>query len=257
MTSLDDQFYQLFSSFLKNAKDCDGLTFDGTALITGHGPLYSSSGSGEDFKVYLGKRASLLGFGHPLTYKSRLKSSLSPFIYITSKEEEELIKRVTGLIQKFTGRQFFVTLDLSEGEITYDAGRHSTLLSPEQMVKVESGKKLVIPNLLPFTFSISSKENNDTQSNFITMPQYEEAISLIKLLELGDFYGTNGHISRLSNLLKSKLEGLSHVISVEGLLIYLAKDRRYSFLEDDENIAYMPLFFDSSFMETLKNHIMD
>ena len=257
MASLDDQFYQLFSGLLKNAKDCDGLSFDGSILTTGHGPLYSLSGTDADLSIYLGKRANLLGFAHPLTYKSRLKSSLSPFTYTTHKEEKELLKRVALLVKKFTNKDFFIGLDLTKGEVSYDAGRHLTLLSQEQIAKVESGQKIIIPNLLPFSFSVSSQPKHCPPSSFITMAQYEEAISLLKLLELGDFYGMNGHISRLSNLLKSEFSELSHVISIEGLLIHLEKDRNYSFLDEDENIAYMPLFFDSSFMKTLRNHLAD
>ncbi len=260
MTSLDDKIYQLFSELLLNAKECNALSFNEKLLETGHGPFLSNTGHFSDQELYLGSRANLLGFAHPLIYKARLISSLSPNYYCSKGAQEALLSRISRLIQKVTGRNFFASLNLDNADAIFDAGRYSTFLSSSTIVAIESGSKVLVSNLLPFPFSISARPSEET-SIFITEPQAEEGRHLLKLLELGDFYGTNGHISRLSKELSKEFNEVSHVRKVEGLLIYLEKDRNqkesYSFLEHDESIIYLPLFFDSSFLAQLKQLILE
>lgn len=256
MTSLDEQIYQLFSSLVKNAKsNGTPLSFESLPLERGEGPNYQKLDS-DGPKTYLGPRASLLGYAHPLTYKSRLNSSLSAKCYSSQADEIELTEGINQLFRKLTGLNIYTQLS-SVGDIQIlDAGRHSCLLSAESIKDLTQGKSLNIPNMLPFPFTISltEKAQNDY---FLSATDYIEAQNILKLLSLGDFYGSTGHIQRISQKLDKELSDLASVEGVDGLLIYLRKDKSYSFLEDNSSTIYLPLFFKPSFLEELKNLISE
>lgn len=259
MTSLDDQLYQLFSDLLKNSKQHDGLTFNNQILTTGDGPYLSEfkSKSQEENTLYLGPRASLLGHGHPLTYKGRLQSSLSPEIFCTELEQAELVDELTRFVQAITGLDIYASLSSNQAITTLDVGRHSTFLSPVSRKYLTSGKVILIPNLFPFPLYLQNVSAASSTEVFLTKESLIAAKHLQKLLSLGDFYGESGHIQRISQRIKDQLKGIDRVNKVDSLLIHLEQDRNYSFLDKGQTTIYLPLFFRPTFIKELKKIIMD
>lgn len=255
MTSLDDRLYQLFSDLLKNSKHQDGLTYNDQILTTGDGPYLSVAGNKHG--TYLGPRASLLGHGHPLTYKGRLQSSLSPEIFCSKAEQAGLIDKLTRFAQTITGLDIYVSLYSHQAIPTLDAGRHSNFLSPITYKYLTTGKIVLIPNLFPFPLYLQNTSSASSAEVFLTKDALIAAKHLIKLLSLGDFYGENGHIQRVSQQIKNELKGIDRVKDVESLLIHLEQDRNYSFLDEGQTIIYLPLFFRPTFIKELKKIIME
>jgi len=255
MTSLDDRLYQLFSDLLKNSKQHDELVYNNQTLTTGDGP-YLSTPDGKKV-LYLGPRASVLGHGHPLTYKGRLQSSLSPEIFCSEVEQEKLVNDLTLFMQSLTGLKIYVSLGLERGITTYDLGRHSDFISSISREHLTKGKVVLIPNLFPFPLYLHNAPSSSSTGPFLTKDSLISAKHLLKLLSLGDFYGQNGHIHRISCKLKDELACASRVKEVDGLLIHLEQDRNYSFLDYGQSTIYLPLFFRPSFIEELKKIIME
>ncbi len=251
MASLDDQLYQLFSGLLKNSKNKEGLTFDQVLLETGEGPYISSKPDNPD----LGPHNSLLGYGHPLTYKSRIKALLSPRVYASHDELTSFVEELNFFLQSITGTEIYAQLFSSADFTSLSVGRHTSFISQSDLAQIQENKTMLVSNLFSFPITLSNKKSSSDIN--LSMSSYQEAISLLKLIKLGDFYGDNGHISRNFILTKDTLEDLPRVKKVEGLLIYLEQDNSYSFLNEGENIIYLPLFFKPSFLKELKKIIMD
>jgi len=251
MASLDDQLYQLFSDLLKNSKNKEGLTFDQELLETGEGPYISSKPDGPD----LGPHNSLLGHGHPLTYKSRINALLSPRVYASQDELKSFLDELNSFLQSITNAEIYAQLFTSSDFTSLSVGRHTSFISQFDLTQIQENKTMLVPNLFSFPITLSNKKTFSDIN--LSMSSYQEAMSFLKLIKLGDFYGENGHISRNNILIKDELEDLSPVKKVEGLLIYLDQDNNYSFLNKGENTIYLPLFFKPSFLKELKKIIMD
>ncbi len=255
MTSLDDQLYQLFSDLLRNSKQQTGLTFENSLLATGVGPFLTKMSATE--KLYLGPRASVLGYGHPLTYKTRLESFLRPEVYSDEAEQDSFIANLNHFIKSVTGNEIYASLAGQSGIETLDAGRYPTFLSDKSLEYISSGKVVLIPNLFSFPIFLSNKNTPDEYSVFLTQDALSASQATLKLLSLGDFYGERGHIQRVSQVISERLASCTRVKSIDGLLIYLDQDRNYSFLDEGKHIIYLPLFFRPSFIKEINKFIME
>jgi len=251
MTSLDDQVYQLFSLLVKNSKSKleHGLSFQEKSLTIGNGPYINET------QLYLGHRSSLLGHGHPLTYKCRLESSLSPFIYADKEEQIHFFKEFNQFLHKITGHKLYATPYGSPENTIWDAARYSTFLSEESLAILKKGKNLFIPNLFSFLITLTMKEDEVDQP--LAYGPFLEAKALLKLLSLGDFYGKDGHIHQMSALISQELTLTDRVKSVKGLILNLDPDKNYSFLEKGKSTVYLPLFFSPPFIKDLNKIIME
>lgn len=256
MTSLDDRLYQLFSDLLRNSKQRAGLTFNDQTLATGDGPFRTSS-TGEK-TLYLGPRASLLGYGHPLTYKSRLHSSLHPEIFCGEEDQINFVQDLTNFLQELIASDVHVSLGPQKSIPIYDAGRHSGFITRETYEEISEGKVVLIPNLFPFPFYLANTSPDPSSNNFyLTTDMLLSAKALLKLLRLGDFYGETGHIQRMSQEFKNELNDVECVKSIDGLLIHLDQARNYSFLDEGQYTIHLPLFFGPAFIKELKKIITE
>lgn len=255
MASLDDQLYQLFSDLLKNSKGRGPLTFENKPLTTGNGPFLRPSEALE--RLYLGPRNSILGHGHPLTFKSKLESSLDPSVYCPCEDQIAFLDQLNAFIQKMTGLDIYASLHNDSAILVHDAGRHPHFLSKKSIEYIQSGKVVLIPNLFSFPIYLKNIHDDNSSSIYLAQESYISAMATLKLLSLGDFYGETGHIQRISQEIKTLLQDCPRVKSIDGLLIHLDQDRNYSFLDEGQYTIYLPLFFRPTFIKELNNFIME
>lgn len=241
MSPIDDQFLQLFSKVFLNSTQDGDLSFESTLLKKGKGPYTYDS---EAKTVDLSKEQSILGIGHPLTYKTRLKAFLEPQVYCEKEEELSYLQKCLEFMNSFSQQELFL-LNPLEASFLWDAGR-----VPEFFTQEIKGP-VCIPHLLGHPIWIGPDKPKTAPRYFLNKTQKLQGEAIIHFLKMGDFYGPSGHIKRFENDLSKALTSGSKKCEVNGLIIDVLNEDAAS------NKLYLPFFFDPSFINDLKDSIID
>ena len=240
MQEIENQTHLLFSSLLRAPKSDNYIHFEGNDYPVGYGPKTINK---EGKTIYKLDSNSLLGYGHPLFFKSLLKSTLQGRVHSTSDE-------VNVFLRDFAQFIFGLGFPKEDWEIFTFNKNISFEENYSGRVKDFFLKGDITELFGIFPFSLRPKKGD--KEYLISMADLNLSFDILNFLRAGNIYGEKGIIALREQLLKKHFS-YSWVKNVNGLNVFLKKDHPISKerVIFHNNCLRFPLSFDESIINDI------
>lgn len=248
MSSLEESIHQVFSSILSHVRENQPIIFEEESFTPRKGIFDSSD------VAILDASSGLIGSSHPLYIKTSLQSAISGQIVAEESFRAKVIQLFEDFLSKTIGEKVFLSTPIEKVELS--DMRVPEFLTKKSLENLNNGKSVTLEGLLPETVAIQKTKLNDTQF-FGLKSEFNLRFceNLIRFLQLGQFYGSNGLIKNRESQLKEAFKDTDLVKSIDGLVVELSNPCSSQAIKANNNFLIFPTSFDKDQLAKVKKSL--